>query len=502
MKRMILEKVVTSSEMRRIEKIAISEGEKEEDFVFSAGRGIADKLSEFPSLKKLKLLAGKGNNAADGFVAATFLLKKGFEVEALLFFTPVNFSPICLKSFEGYKTAGGKYREITSFSDIDFAKDEIIIDAIFGTGFKGKVESPLSDYIEKINSYKNLTIAIDIPSGVVGDSGEVFSSAIKADHTLYLELPKKGFFLGSGWEKVGEIHRISFGLKKKYIDLAEATFFLALEESLADLPKIERVRNKYSAGFVVAIAGSPGMEGAANLSGRAALRAGAGIVKLFILGFRGESKEPITDELVKLNLDPLKKKEILDFCNSASSLFIGPGIGRTKEINDLLTFLLPKLKKPLVLDADGLYFLANNLSCLLPQETVLTPHRREMERLIGKSGVPLGELIKETEQFCQKYRVVIVLKGAPTFILSGGEKPVIIIEGDPGMATAGSGDVLTGVVAALIAEGLDIYQASILGAIIHGKAGKAAARDKSSYSMIASDIIDHLPEVFKKILMR
>ena len=496
------QKVVLAKEMARIEKVAISEGESSESFMLHAGIGIAKKIMELSQSKNVLLLAGKGNNTGDAFVCCHHLLKRGYSIRSLLMFDPSSFSKLCSKYYQEYKKEGGDSESIDLEKDIAIDDDTIIIDAIFGTGFQGKIDLSLSKVITKINALNNLKISIDIPSGVNGDSGVVIDAAICADHTIYLSLPKSGFFLNQGWEHVGILHRVDFGLPKKYIDIATPQFFLIDEDNVSKiLPYEKRTRDKYEAGFVVAIAGSVGMEGAANLSGKAALRSGAGIVKVFIFGYDPQKSGDMTDELVKIELDLSNKEEILSICNKASSLLIGPGIGRTNEISLFLKYILPKIKRPVVLDADGLYFYANNLKTTLPNHIIMTPHRKEMERLLHKNNLSSNDIIDETQMFCEEHNSVIVLKGAPTFIFMPGEKPVVVTAGDLGMATAGSGDVLTGVIAALLAQGVDIYEAALLGTHIHGMAGMAAAFDKTSYSMIASDIIEHLPYVFKNIII-
>lgn len=491
-------KVVSPLEMNRIERVAFQEGSKSEDFMNLAGEGIADKVSSLTDSQKIVLLSGKGNNAGDGFTSALFLLKKNYKVRALLFFDPKEFSDLCLKKFVEFKKAGGTFSKLSE-EDLSFENEEIVIDAVFGIGLKGKIDPFFSSIFTKINSFNNLKISIDVPSGLDGETGIVSQSAIKADHTIYLTFPKRGFFLNDGWDFVGLLHRVSFGLEKKYIDEAKADFFLIEEQDIKDdLPPIERKRDKYQAGFVAACAGSLGMEGAANLSGKAALRIGAGIVKLFIYGFDPKRNEKSFDELVKFELDLSKKEEILNICNSASSVFIGPGIGRKSAISDLLQFLLPKINKPLVLDADGLYFFSNNLDCKLPKEIILTPHRGEMLRLLKQTPSCDEELFSLTQNFCENHSCVIVLKGAPTFIFKPQDKPTIVLVGDPGMATAGSGDVLTGIIAGLLSQKMDIYKAAVLGVYLHGRAGEIASKEKTSYSMIASDIIECLPKVLKK----
>lgn len=511
-------KVVSAQEMARIEKCAILEGGNAAEFMLAAGKNISEKIAGlFPlngvspkrdlgeevsektdSSGKILLLVGRGNNGGDCLIAGSFLLKRGYDVRAMLFFDPKDFSDLCLKNFDSFTKNGGHYKKISSSDDLIFERDEIIIDGIFGTGFKGELGEFFSKCIEKVNLSGNLKVSIDIPSGLSGDDGKAENGAILADHTIFLGLPKSGFFLNDGWAHVGMLHKVDFGLKQRYIDMAEESFFLVEGIEEKDLPKIIRTRNKYEAGFVAGIAGSIGMEGAANLSGKAALRSGAGIVKLFINGYSFFCKEPLTDELVKMELNFSKKEEILSECNKASAIYIGPGIGRLEKMEEFLKYLIPKITKPLVLDADGLYFFAKNPDCKLPENVIMTPHVGEMLRLLNKKKLTHLELISETREFSEKNNAVVILKGAPTFIFKKGEKPTIVIQGDPGMATAGSGDVLTGVIAALLAQGVEITKAAELGAFLHGAAGEAAARDKTSYAMIASDIVEHLPDVFKR----
>lgn len=317
-------KVISAKEMARIEEMAIKDGESSEKFMLQAGKAIAEKIETlFPIKKplqkisskksptKILLLAGKGNNGGDGFTLGTFLLKKGYTVRAFLFYDSSEFSELCLKNFHLFKKDGGDCKKIESCADLIFDPDEILIDAIFGTGYKGKLDSSLAKLVKNINLSKNIKISIDIPSGLCGDDGKAENGAIVADHTLYLALPKSGFFLNEGWNHVGVLHRVDFGLDEKYIDMAKPSFYLIEDEIQKELPPIVRTRHKYNAGYVAAISGSAGMEGAANLSGKAALRSGAGIVKIFISDYNSKDVEKMTDELVKMKLDLSKKEDIL-----------------------------------------------------------------------------------------------------------------------------------------------------------------------------------------------
>lgn len=264
------------------------------------------------------------------------------------------------------------------------------------------------------------------------------------------------------------------------------------------LPKIERKRHKYQAGFVLGIAGSKGMFGASKLSALAALRSGCGIVKLITQ----EEIPTAFNELVNIIIDYSKTEEILEFCEKADSVFLGPGLGRDKKIEKFLSKVLPKIHKKCVLDADALFHFANNPYTLLSHECVLTPHKKEMLRLLQIENLEDEELIKKTIKYSQDKNVIIVLKGYPTTIFHPQKEPLSIFGGDPGLATAGTGDVLTGMIASFAAQKLDLYSACILAVNLHFKAGEKAAREKTSYGLIASDVIEYLPEVFKDLIFK
>jgi NAD(P)H-hydrate epimerase len=223
------------------------------------------------------------------------------------------------------------------------------------------------------------------------------------------------------------------------------------------------------------------------LSGAAALHAGAGIVKLFTL----EDVGPMADELIANIWDSVAWQETVA---KASAVFIGPGLGRTPAAKEACKAVLHHIDKPSVIDADALFFLSQ---IKVPKECVLTPHRGEALRLLGMEQMDEEQLLGRCQAYVDEHGVVLILKGAPTYIFSAGQLPVIIPFGDPGMATAGSGDVLTGIVSALLAQGQSLLEASILGVTLHALAGEAAAREKTSYGYSASDLIDHFPSAFK-----
>ena len=259
------------------------------------------------------------------------------------------------------------------------------------------------------------------------------------------------------------------------------------------LPKILKNRNKYEAGFVAALSGSKGFYGAAKLSAFAALKTGAGIVKVI-------SKDEIDNtfyEMINIVKNFSEKNEILQILNSADSIYIGPGIGRENDIFDLLRYIILKIENKLILDADALYFLSKNLD-LIPKKAVLTPHKKEMLRLLNSEDE--NNLNERVQQFSKEKNVIIVLKGFETILFHPEKKELKFNLADPGLSTAGTGDVLTGMIASFAAQKMDLYDACILSIYIHSKASVLSAEKYTSYSMIASDLFEFIPEIFKELL--
>lgn len=502
-------KVVTSEEMSRVEKLSLAAGSSVADFMEKAGLGVAEVVIEYlshhPKEKHITVFAGKGNNGGDAYVVAVHLKQKGYEVEVVQLYGYNECSPLCKGHADRFQKVGGKIHPIHNHADIKLSLTGVIVDGLVGTGFKGSATDLLAEAIEKINASGLPVFSIDIPSGLCGSTGRVGSVAVKATYTIYLELPKLGFFIGQGWEYVGKLLCVSFGLPKAYREKAEPSAFLASEESMVDLlPQIRRTRHKYEAGYVLAIAGSESMPGAAILSCNAALHAGAGIVRLFHPKRMDGALSYAPPEIIKEAWNLKDMGRILEEMLRARAVLIGPGMGRAKGIKKTFKDLLAKITIPAVLDADALYFIAKNPSWILPGLSVLTPHKGEMEELLSTfDGVASKEdFLGACALYAEKKQVVLVLKGAPTLVFFAGQLPLIIPYGDPGMATAGSGDVLTGIIAALLAQQVHGYEAAVLGVYLHAKAGEYASKAKTPYCMIASDITDHLPKAFKTLLER
>jgi NAD(P)H-hydrate epimerase len=478
-----VKKVVTAEEMARIEKVAISHGSSAEDFMQAAGVKVAnaaERLLHKTGGKRVVILTGPGNKGGDAYVAGMHLLKAGYSVRAVAFAKEADCSSLnqrFAKQFSGQIS-----------HNTDFSADDLIIDGLFGTGFHGSIEEgPIGQVIESANQSGKPILAIDIPSGLHGTTGIAEGFRIVATETVTLGFAKSGLFRGSGWDCIGKLHIEDFGLPQEAIDAAKAIAYIPDIYELK-LPPMARSHHKYERGSVVGLGGSLHFKGAVKLSGAAALHAGAGIVKLFTLDDVG----PMADELIAELWEPEAWKEAV---KKATALFIGPGLGRTAKAKKACKAALQTADVPLVLDADALFFLPEIAASL--KDCVLTPHRGEALHLLELGKVDEEMLFSRCQEYVDTHGVVFVLKGAPTYIFRAGDLPIIVPRGDPGMATAGSGDVLTGIIAALLAQGQSPLDAAVLGVMLHALAGEAAALDKTSYGYSASDLIEYLPSAFK-----
>ncbi len=497
-------KVVSCHQMSALESLAYRNGSSESDFMEEAGSGVAlvvhDFVEKYNLNRTVVLLCGKGNNGGDAYVAGIHLLHLDYDVVAIQAVPISTGSNLCKINYERFLNEGGR---VTEEALSEFPANSIIVDGLFGTGFRGTVEEPYAALIRLANGSGLPIIAVDIPSGLDGETGRASGEAIIARETAFLGLPKKGFFLGDGWKYVGRLRYVDFGLPKHYIESCASDMRMLSDADVQLLlPPIKRNRHKYEAGLVVGLAGSPGMPGAAMLASTAALRGGAGIVRLLHPeGMQAElAMSPY--ELIRLSYHYEDTKEIIDQMNRAAATFIGPGLGLSQQVRNLLRTILPELKKPCVIDADALTIIAEE-GLAFPERCIITPHHGEMMRLLKTTTHPAltEEFLATCANFASAKNVTLVLKGAPTFIIHPDQPYIVNPTGDPGMATAGSGDVLTGLLTGLLAQGMATNDAACLGVFLHGLAGEHAAEEMTSYGVMASDIIYHFPEAFKFFLL-
>lgn len=512
-------KVALNDEMKKIDKLAIEKyGIPGVILMENAGMAVFKEiLKEFGVEYNISIFCGRGNNGGDGFVIARHLLDKGYDIKVFIIGEKGGISGDALINYRIIEKLGADIKEIINDNDLINLKESIIdypivVDALFGTGLNKKISGIGERVINIINKYSKYTIAVDIPSGVVGNNGKVYKSAIMADKTVAFSLPKCGNLIYPGAEYNGELIIADIGIPKEVIKNVELNYNLIdLEAIENNLPSRKRDTHKGSYGKANVIAGSLGMTGAAILSCKAALRTGIGLIKLFI----GESLNPSVKagvpEVITVPLQEMRKgviginhiDKIIEETKKANVLTIGPGCGNTSELSEIVKRVLFDVEVPLVIDADGLNALAKNIEWLLEKKSkiVITPHLGEMSRL---ANIPIDEikdnLIKAAKDFSEKWNVIVVLKGASTIITSPEGETFININGNPGMATAGSGDVLTGIITGLIAQGLEPLQAAVTAVYIHGLTGDRAAKEKGEYGLVAGDLVECLPYTIKDIV--
>ena len=495
-------KIVSAQEMARIERHAYDNGADESVFMEAAGRGIAVEIKHFVEKYEFDpvctFLCAKGNNSGDAYVAAALLKHAGFETSVFQL-TPIEeSSPLCQEHHARYRADGVSVVSVNTLADCSFPQTGIIVDGLFGTGFKGTAEGLFGAVIEQANQSGLPIIAIDIPSGLNGQTGKAQGPVIQASETVFLGLPKTGFFVADGWNYVGDLIGFDFGLDLASITEGHADALLLDDTMIRGLlPPVIPNRHKYQVGTVVGLAGSPGMPGAAILAAHGAMRAGAGLTRLLHPdGMQGELAGA-PPEVIRAAYQQGDAAHVLEAINVARAAFIGPGLGRDEQTEALLGVVLKHIMVPVVLDADALYWLAES-NLPIPANAILTPHLGEMRRLLGTAGrAPVTlEFLQKVQEFVEARNVTVVLKGGPSFIFYPGEMPLVSPRGDPGMASGGSGDVLTGVIAALLAQGMGTRDAAAVGTYLHGTAGELAADEKTSYGLIASDIIENLPYAF------
>lgn len=484
-------KVVTCDEMRRLEKLCSAEGLSTEELMDNAAEALYGVILNWFELsgapKEVVLVVGKGNKGGDALSVGTLLLQENFRVSAYLIYPIEELTPLCRARLDRFSEAGGALLPFRMEKEISTS---LIVDGIVGTGFHGTPDEVITHAITWTNSQNAPILAIDLPSGLDGSTGAAQGGVIDATITCCLGLPKIGCFIGKGWDYVGALLVCDIGILPEILTHAKSTALL-LKKDTPHLPMIIRSRHKYEAGYVLGVSGSPEMPGAAALSTLATLRSGAGIVKLFTQP--ETSSAHLAPEVIRETIDLARIEEEQ---TKADAIFIGPGLGRHPQTQKMFQKLLPRLVKPTVIDGDGLYHLAQISDFTLPMGSIVTPHHGEMTRLLEGTHPTLDNC----QRWAEKHDVTLILKGAPTILFHSKRHPLIIMEGDPGMATAGSGDVLTGMVAAFLAQKMPPDKAASLAVYLHGRAGELAAEELTSYSLIASDLIRFLPQALSELV--
>lgn len=455
--------------------------------------------------EKILILCGTGNNGGDGIAVGRILYQKGYSVEI-----------VCLGNLGRQTTETRVQYEIasqigvtikTDWKTVEWNAYQLIVDAIFGIGLTRDLSGDYIPVIEAVNHSKAKVIAVDIPSGIDAGTGKVKGTAIRADATVTFGYQKLGLVFYPGREYAGKVKVADIGFAKTSETACDLRSFYFTKKDLEKLPVRKKDGNKGTFGKVLVIAGTKNVSGAAYFSAKAAYRTGAGLVKIVTVSenrtilqtalpealLQDYSLEDDTDKIKAVLLENLKW---------ADTIVIGPGLGLHKTSELILQTVLNDAEVPVVVDADAIHLLKNQEQWQKKEFSVpviLTPHLKEMSALIGKSVDEIKNDLIETAscEAGQNENLIVVLKDAVTVVSDGAEN-YINLSGNNGMATGGSGDVLTGIIAALSAQGNKPFTAASLGVYIHGLSGDISSKEKGYYGVVADDLIDNIPKVLKK----
>ena len=502
--------ITTADEIRAIEVREDEIGTKFLALMEKAGSGCADLIMEeyAPDGGPVTVVCGSGKNGGDGFVIARKLLRAGYDVCAVLAFG----EPKAADAVENFRRANDLAVPMFSWGAPEAEEAvktaQVLVNCMFGIGFRGAANELQSEVFSAMNEAPGDTVSIDVPSGVVTDTGEVLGTAVKADRTIAISTLKPLHVLYPAREYCGEIRILDIGLlPASYEAVTPRLHTLDGEEAAALLPARSRTAHKNDAGHILSHCGSYRMPGAACLCANAALRAGAGLVTA---AYPESAYPAVSSHLTEAMSLPLPAAEdgtlsvdslpvLKAFLDRATVLVAGCGLGQSDDVRAVLTELLKTFEGPALLDADALNNLAGDLPVLKERTapTVLTPHPGEMARLTGK---PVSELLTDrvsaAKTFADEYGVTVLLKGPDTVIASCDSEEIFVnATGNEGLAKGGSGDTLSGILGALLAQGTAPFEAAAAAAYYHGKAAEYAALDRALRSILATDLIEALPFV-------
>jgi NAD(P)H-hydrate epimerase len=512
--------VFTAEEMRRLDRRAIAElGIPGATLMENAGRGAADAIAAaLPALgaprrgARVVIVCGKGGNGGDGFVVARSLKRQGAAPSVVLACAPGEVGGDARLKLEALRSSGIRPRRFEDDRALAalLAGAHVVVDALLGTGSRGAPGGEVARAIELINASRRPVVALDIPSGLPADGGAPAGVAIRAVMTLTFAGLKRGLLAAPGDELAGRVSVIPIGVPEAEVSRGVTTFLLEARDVAPRFPPRARAAHKGTYGHLLLVAGSPGKTGAAALGAAAAMRSGSGLVTVATPASQqpivaAHVLEAMTEALPETPARTLalKAREVVaELAASRDAVAIGPGLGLEDETRQVVRSLIEKLDKPMAVDADALTALTGHLELLgaAPRTRCLTPHPGEMARMLG---VGVSEVqrdrIETARAFATRYRTHLVLKGARSVIAAPDGRVFLNPTGNPGMASGGTGDVLTGMLGAFLARGLDAEAALQSSVYLHGSAGDIAAARVGEESLIARDVIAAIPEAFKRL---
>ena len=512
-------KIVTGTEMQTLDRRTITEAHVPSTVLMErAGEGIVRHLEERYGPvhgKTITILCGKGNNGGDGLVIARLLHRRRARIHVVLLTPIADLSRDASTMYRRLVRVTGR-AAIARFVSAEqtrplLASSDILIDALLGTGLSSVVTGAYREAIDLVNSTGKPVISIDIPSGLHADTGAILGQAIRATLTIACGLPKLGLYVGAGIDQAGAIRVVDIGIPSVYVDAIESrTLLLTSDSAFHALPDRASSSHKGTFGHAGIIAGSVGKTGAAALAARAALRVGAGLVTVATPSSVNDVLEAKLLEAMTISLPETKARtlarsgldRVVAFLQSRTAVAVGPGLSTHPETVELVQSLMKHLDRPSVLDADALNALAGRASLLTECKTppILTPHPGEMARLEVDATAQTvnADRIGTARRFARERGVFVVLKGARTVIARPDGLVAICPTGNPGMATAGTGDVLTGMIVGLLAQRVSAWEAVCAATYFHGLAGDLAAQQLGQPGMLAGDLIAQIPYALQR----
>lgn len=493
-------KILSAGQIKALDSYTIQEESITSlDLMEKAAMAFCEKFATYWNPKRpIVIFAGHGNNGGDALAIARILSGWDYSVEAYLFNTSNGLSADCSANCSRLKEVEKvTFKEITTqFTPPTLTKEHVVIDGLFGIGLARPLTGGFASMVQYINASPATVVSIDVPSGLMSEdnTGNNMANVIQADYTFTFHTPKISFFFAENEPYVGKFEVLDIGLADPDEDFSQTHYYTIEDSTIRPMLKpLKQFAHKGSMGTALLVAGSEGMAGAAVLAGKACIRSGAGKVIACTNVKNREILQISVPELIVNN-----PQNLTDLMENVNAIGVGPGLGTDQAAFNIVRNVLESCKSPLVVDADALNCIAASDSGLriLPKGAIITPHPKEFERLIHTS-VNSYEALAKAIDLSKKLNIIIVLKGAYTRIVTPDGEVYFNTTGNPGMATAGSGDVLTGIILSLLAQQYTPQQAAIIGVYLHGLAGDKAAEKLSKHSLIASDIIEHLYLAFK-----
>lgn len=495
-------KILSSDAIRTVDAKTIEYNEiLSHELMEMAATAFFDYFADHYSINEstVALFCGTGNNGGDGIAVARLLHEKGYVVKLFILEINDSYSDDCALNIDRAEKAGVDTTRVTSIKQIpDLSNMGVIVDAIIGAGLSRKLGGLAKDVIEKINEAQKRVISIDIPSGLFMDKPTAF--AIHATETVTFQIPKLALFLPLNYQFVGNLSILNIGLDATAISEEETDMYYLDDATMAHkLKPLSKYAHKGTQGHALIIGGSLGKIGSVLLACKASLNSGCGLVTAFVPQCGTNIIQSSFPEAMVLQDHNQSHISSISYDIQPSGIAIGMGMGQHNETKQAFHQFIEDAFPPLVVDADALNILAENSDWLLNLQpnTILTPHPGELSRLIGKWEDDF-EKIALTREFARKYNLIVVIKGAHTIIVDA-DNLFVNSTGTPALATAGSGDVLSGIIAGLLAQGYEPIIAAQLGVYIHGMTANITSDTINPHSFIASDIIENIGKVYDRM---